>query len=85
MTEPVLAFALLGVIAAVSIGFARIMSWLLDRREHTAAQQSSEAAFVADPQGQGRHTYSQGRCRMAPRGHQGRARTHAGRIGSLAG
>ncbi|WP_285308895.1 hypothetical protein [Stenotrophomonas maltophilia] len=47
MTEPVLAFALLGAIATVSIGCARIVSWLLDRRDYTASQQSREAVFVA--------------------------------------
>lgn len=48
MTEPLLAFALLGAIAATSIGCARIVSWLLDRRDYTASQQSREAAFVAE-------------------------------------
>ncbi|PZS58538.1 hypothetical protein A7X64_02980 [Stenotrophomonas maltophilia] len=47
MTEPVLAFALLGAIGAVSIGCARIVSWLLERRDHTASQQSREAQVIA--------------------------------------
>ncbi|WP_329843535.1 hypothetical protein [Stenotrophomonas sepilia] len=47
MTQPVLAFALLGAIAAVSIGAARIVSWLLDRRDHAAVQRVKEAAIVA--------------------------------------
>lgn len=47
MTEPLLAFALLGAIAAVSIGAARIVSWLLDRRDHAAIQRAKEAAIVA--------------------------------------
>ncbi|MBN5128748.1 hypothetical protein JY420_01310 [Stenotrophomonas maltophilia] len=47
MTEPLLAFALLGAAAAVSIGGARIVSWLLDRRDYTASQQSREAQVIA--------------------------------------
>lgn len=47
MTEPLLALALLGAIASVSIGAARIVSWLLDRRDHAAVQSAKEAAFVA--------------------------------------
>lgn len=47
MTEPVLAFALLAAIAVVSIGAARIVSWLLDRRDCTAAQQAREAQVIA--------------------------------------
>lgn len=47
MTEPLLAFALLGAIVAVSIGGARIASWLLDRRDYTASQQSREAQVIA--------------------------------------
>ncbi|WP_164229423.1 hypothetical protein ACS0OT_09995 [Stenotrophomonas maltophilia group sp. RY12688] len=46
MTEPLLAFALLGAIAAVSIGAARIVSWLLDRRDRAAVQRAKEAAIV---------------------------------------
>lgn len=46
MTEPLLAFALLGAIVAVSIGGARIVSWLLDRRDHTASQRSREAQVI---------------------------------------
>ncbi|MGE8237355.1 MAG: hypothetical protein ACN6PQ_13860 [Stenotrophomonas indicatrix] len=47
MTGPLHAFALLGAIAAFSIGCARIVAWLLERRDYTASQQSREAAFVA--------------------------------------
>lgn len=47
MTEPVLAFLLLTTIAAVSIGAARIISWLLDRRDHAAVQRAKEAAIIA--------------------------------------
>lgn len=47
MTEPVLALALLGAIAATSIGAARIVSWLLDRRDRAAIQRAKEAAIVA--------------------------------------
>ncbi|MFT4409820.1 hypothetical protein ACLMOV_09355 [Stenotrophomonas muris] len=47
MTEPLLAFVLLGAIAAISIGAARIVSWLLERRDRAAAQRAKEAAIVA--------------------------------------
>ncbi|WP_329772053.1 hypothetical protein [Stenotrophomonas maltophilia] len=47
MNAPLFAFALIGAIAAVSIGCAKLVSWLLDRRDYTASQQSREAAFVA--------------------------------------
>ncbi|HFK2917753.1 TPA: hypothetical protein ACGY79_003027 [Stenotrophomonas maltophilia] len=47
MTEPVLAFALLGTVATTSIGGARIVSWLLDRRDYAASQQSREAQVIA--------------------------------------
>lgn len=47
MTEPLLAFALLGAIAATSIGGARIVSWLLDRRDRTASQRYREAQVIA--------------------------------------
>jgi len=47
MTGPLLAFALLGAIAAVSIGAARIVSSLLDRRDYTASQRSREAQALA--------------------------------------
>lgn len=47
MTAPLFAFALLGAIAAVSIGCAKLVSWLLDRRDHTASQQSREAQVIA--------------------------------------
>ncbi|MDF2480058.1 MAG: hypothetical protein K0R79_415 [Stenotrophomonas indicatrix] len=47
MTEPLLAFALLGAIAATSIGCARIVSWLLDRRDNAASKLSREAQVIA--------------------------------------
>ncbi|MGV6482629.1 hypothetical protein ACTUVJ_002219 [Stenotrophomonas indicatrix] len=47
MTEPLVAFALLGAAMVFSIGCARIVSWLLDRRDCTALQQSREAQVIA--------------------------------------
>lgn len=47
MTEPLLALSLLGAAAAISIGGARIASWLLDQRERTASQRLREAQVVA--------------------------------------
>lgn len=47
MTEPLLAFVLLGAIVSVSIGGARIVSWLLDRRDYTASQRCREARVIA--------------------------------------
>ncbi len=47
MFDAISSFALLGAIAAVSIGGARIVSWLLDRRDYTASQQSREAQVIA--------------------------------------
>lgn len=47
MTEPLFALALLGAIATVSIGLARILSWLLDRRGYSATRQSREAQVIA--------------------------------------
>lgn len=47
MSEPLLAFALLGAVVAFSIGGARIVSWLLDRRDYTASQRSREAQVIA--------------------------------------
>ncbi|HEL3808747.1 TPA: hypothetical protein UMT89_000053 [Stenotrophomonas maltophilia] len=47
MTGPLLAFVLLGAISAISIGAARIVSRLLDRRDHAAVQRAKEATFVA--------------------------------------
>jgi len=47
MFDAISSFALLGAIAAVSIGGARIVSWLLDRRDYTASQQSREAQAIA--------------------------------------
>lgn len=46
MNEPLLAFSLLAAIAAVSIGAARIVSWLLDRRDHAAVRRAKEAAII---------------------------------------
>ncbi|MCU1140126.1 hypothetical protein [Stenotrophomonas maltophilia] len=47
MIDPLITFVLLAAIAVVSIGAARIVSWLLDRREHPAVQRAKEAALVA--------------------------------------
>lgn len=47
MNEPALAFVLLAAIVAVSIGGARIVSWLLDRRDRTTSQQSREDQVIA--------------------------------------
>ncbi|WP_223495083.1 hypothetical protein [Stenotrophomonas indicatrix] len=47
MTEPLYAFVLLVAVATLSIGCARIVSWLLDRRDRTASQQSREAQVIA--------------------------------------
>lgn len=47
MTPDLLAFCLLGAISATSIGGAKIVSWLLDRRDYTASQQSREAQVIA--------------------------------------
>lgn len=47
MFDAISSFALLGAIAAISIGGARIVSWLLDRRDHAAVQRAEEAAIVA--------------------------------------
>lgn len=47
MFDAISSFALLGAIAAISIGGARIVSWLLDRRDSTAAQQTREAQVIA--------------------------------------
>lgn len=46
MTESILDFVLLAAFVAVSIGCARIVSWLLDRRDHTARQQSRETQVI---------------------------------------
>jgi len=46
MIDPFIAFVLLAAIVAVAIGAARIVSWLLDRRDRAAAQRAKEAAFV---------------------------------------
>lgn len=47
MTEPLLVFSLFAAIVSVSIGAARIVSWLLDRRDYTASQQSRQAQVIA--------------------------------------
>lgn len=47
MTEPLFALALLGAVAAFSIGCAKLVSWLLDRRDYTASQQAREAQVIA--------------------------------------
>ncbi|HDS1130043.1 TPA: hypothetical protein QDZ99_004777 [Stenotrophomonas maltophilia] len=47
MIDPLVTFVLLAAIAAVSIGAARIVSWLLDRRDRAAVQRAKEAAIVA--------------------------------------
>lgn len=47
MIDPLVTFVLLAAIAVVSIGAARIVSWLLDRRDCVAAQRAKEAAIVA--------------------------------------
>ncbi|HEL4242973.1 hypothetical protein I5U23_16625 [Stenotrophomonas maltophilia] len=47
MIDPLVTFVLLAAIAAVSIGAARIVSWLLDRRDRAVVQCGKEAAIVA--------------------------------------
>ncbi|HGM6414234.1 TPA: hypothetical protein ACKP8A_000145 [Stenotrophomonas maltophilia] len=47
MIDPLITFVLLAAIVAVSIGGARIVSWLLDRRDYTASRQSREAQVIA--------------------------------------
>ncbi|HDS1149188.1 TPA: hypothetical protein QDZ88_001475 [Stenotrophomonas maltophilia] len=47
MIDPLITFVLLAAIVVVSIGAARIVSWLLDRRDHAAVQRAKEAAIVA--------------------------------------
>ncbi|MEJ6329914.1 hypothetical protein Q2B95_14815 [Stenotrophomonas maltophilia] len=47
MIDPLITFVLLAAIVAVSIGGARIVSWLLDRRDHTASQRFREAQLIA--------------------------------------
>lgn len=47
MIDPLITFVLLAAIAAISIGAARIVSWVLDRRDRAAVQRAKEAAFVA--------------------------------------
>jgi len=45
--NPVMAFCLLCGIACVSIGGARLIVWILDRREVEAARVIREAAVIA--------------------------------------
>ncbi|MBN5078124.1 hypothetical protein [Stenotrophomonas maltophilia] len=47
MTAPLSAFVLLAAILSVSIGCAKLVSWLFDRRDYTASQQSREAQVIA--------------------------------------
>ncbi len=47
MIDPLITFVLLAAIMAVSIGGARIVSWLLDRSDYTASQQFREAQVIA--------------------------------------
>lgn len=47
MTGPLIAFALLAASLAVSIGCAKLVSWLLDRRDYTTSQQTREAQVIA--------------------------------------
>ncbi|RRU71475.1 hypothetical protein [Stenotrophomonas maltophilia] len=47
MIDPLITFALLGAIVAFSIGCAKLVSWLLDRRDYSASQQSREAQVIA--------------------------------------
>jgi len=47
MFDPVIAFVLLGCIAAVSIGCAKLVSWVLDQRDRAADRAARQAAIVA--------------------------------------
>lgn len=47
MIDPLITFVLLAAIVAVSIGGAKLVSWLLDRRDYTASQRSREAQVIA--------------------------------------
>lgn len=47
MIDPLITFVLLAAIVVVSIGAARIVSWLLDRRDLAAVRRAKEAAIVA--------------------------------------
>lgn len=47
MIDPLITFVLLAAIVAVSIGGARIVSWVLDRRDRTASQRFREAQVIA--------------------------------------
>lgn len=50
MTEPLLAFALVGSVAAISLGVVKLVSWCLDRRGESARCSAREAAWVAQAQ-----------------------------------
>lgn len=47
MTEPLLAFALLGSIATVSFGLVKLASWCIDRAGEPSRRVAREAIFVA--------------------------------------
>lgn len=47
MIDPLITFALLAAVVAASIGGARVVSWLLDRRDRYAVHRAKEVAFVA--------------------------------------
>ncbi|MDV5766265.1 hypothetical protein QM186_11805 [Stenotrophomonas maltophilia] len=47
MIDPLISFVLLAAIVAVAIGAARVVSWLLDRRDRAAVRRAKEAAIVA--------------------------------------
>lgn len=47
MIDPLISFVLLAAIVVFAIGAARIVSWLLDRRDRAAVQRAKEAAIVA--------------------------------------
>ncbi|HGM5118000.1 TPA: hypothetical protein ACKPZZ_000157 [Stenotrophomonas maltophilia] len=47
MTEPLLASALLGAIAAVSLGLVKLASWCIGRARESSRRAAREAAFVA--------------------------------------
>ncbi|MCU1084969.1 hypothetical protein [Stenotrophomonas maltophilia] len=47
MSEPLLAFALLGSIAAVSFGLVKLASWCIGRAGESSRRAAREAIFVA--------------------------------------
>lgn len=47
MNGLILAFGLLAAILAVYIGCAKLVSWLLDRRDYSTSQRSREAQVIA--------------------------------------